>query len=119
MPSYTKFLKDILSDKCKVRGHETIMLTEECSMRIQKKLLPKLKSFPEIIESLNSVTPGKLLQISVTSWKSSRSFTVPCTIGEVYFDKALCNLGISMNLMPLSVFRKLGLGVAKATTVTL
>lgn len=69
------------------------MLTEECSALIQKKLPPKLKD------------PG--------------SFTVPCTIGECHFDKALCDLGASINLMPLSVYRKLGLGEAKATTVTL
>ncbi|XP_022852387.1 uncharacterized protein LOC111374013 [Olea europaea var. sylvestris] len=43
MPSYAKFLKDILSNKRKLEDHETIMLTEECSARIQKKLPPKLK----------------------------------------------------------------------------
>ncbi|XP_022858222.1 uncharacterized protein LOC111379117 [Olea europaea var. sylvestris] len=56
MPSYANFLKDILSNKRKLEDHETIILTEECSARIQKKLPPKLKD------------PG--------------SFTVPCTIGE-------------------------------------
>ncbi|XP_022893977.1 uncharacterized protein LOC111408455 [Olea europaea var. sylvestris] len=69
------------------------MLTEECSARIQKKLPPKLKD------------PG--------------SFTIPCTVGDFYFDKALCDFGASINLMLLSIFRKLGLGEPKATTVTL
>ncbi|XP_022868243.1 uncharacterized protein LOC111387880 [Olea europaea var. sylvestris] len=41
MPSYAKFLKDILSNKRKLEDHETVMLTEECGARIQKKL-PKL-----------------------------------------------------------------------------
>ncbi|XP_022883864.1 uncharacterized protein LOC111400705 [Olea europaea var. sylvestris] len=77
MPSYSKFLKDILSNKHKLGDHETVMLTEECSVGIQKNLPQKLKD------------PG--------------SFTVPCTIGEVHFDKVL----------------KLGLGEAKATTVML
>ncbi|XP_022846256.1 uncharacterized protein LOC111368998 [Olea europaea var. sylvestris] len=51
--------------------------------------------------------------------KDPRSFTVPWTIGEIYFDKALCDRGSSINLMPISVFKKLGLEEAKATTVTL
>ncbi|XP_022891734.1 uncharacterized protein LOC111406565 [Olea europaea var. sylvestris] len=56
MPSYAKFLKDILSNKRKLGDHETVMLIEEYSTRIQKKVPPKLKY------------PG--------------SFTVPCTISE-------------------------------------
>ncbi|XP_022859548.1 uncharacterized protein LOC111380266 [Olea europaea var. sylvestris] len=43
MPSHAKFLKDIISNKCKLEDHETVMLTEECSARIQNKLPPKLK----------------------------------------------------------------------------
>ncbi|KAL2491990.1 Uncharacterized protein Adt_27618 [Abeliophyllum distichum] len=31
MPSYAKFLKDILSNKCKMEEHETVTLTEVCS----------------------------------------------------------------------------------------
>ncbi|XP_022846278.1 uncharacterized protein LOC111369022 [Olea europaea var. sylvestris] len=34
-------------------------------------------------------------------------------------NKALCDLGASINLMPLSLFKKLGLGEAKATTISL
>ncbi|XP_022893974.1 uncharacterized protein LOC111408447 [Olea europaea var. sylvestris] len=92
-PSYAKFLNDKLSNKRKLGDHETVMLIEECNAIIQKKLPPKLKD------------PG--------------SFTVPYTISEVYFDRALCDLGTSINLMSLSVFKKLGLGEANATTVTL
>ena len=93
MPSYAKFLKDILSNKRKLEEHETVMLTEECSAISLNKLPPKLKD------------PG--------------SFTIPCTLGHSYFDKALCDLGASINLMPLSIFRKLGLGEVKTTTVSL
>ena len=31
MPSYAKFLKDILSKKRRLEDHETVMLIEECS----------------------------------------------------------------------------------------
>ena len=86
-------MNEILSNKRKLEEHETVALTEECSAILQKKLLPKLKD------------PG--------------SFMIPCTISDTFFDKALCDLGASINLMPLSVFRKLGLGEAKPTTVSL
>ncbi|XP_022883158.1 uncharacterized protein LOC111399906 [Olea europaea var. sylvestris] len=55
MPSYAKFMKDILSNKRKLEDNETIKLTEECSAILQHKLPPKLKD------------PG--------------SFTIPCNIG--------------------------------------
>uniref|UniRef100_A0A1U7UUY7 Uncharacterized protein LOC104210750 n=1 Tax=Nicotiana sylvestris TaxID=4096 RepID=A0A1U7UUY7_NICSY len=35
------------------------------------------------------------------------TFTIPCTIGSVYFAKAMYDLGESINLMPYSVFKTL------------
>ena len=93
MPSYVKFMKDILSQKRRLADFETINLTEECSAILQRKLPQKLKD------------PG--------------SFTIPCTIGNAIFERALCHLGASINLMPLSIFKRLGLGEARPTTVTL
>ena len=78
MPSYVKFMKEILSKKRKLGDYETVALSEECSAVIQKKLPPKLKD------------PG--------------SFTIPCVIGNLDEMKALCDLGASVNLMPLSVY---------------
>ena len=51
--------------------------------------------------------------------KDPRSFTIPCTIGGFEIKKALCDSGASINLMPLSVARKLSLGEITPTTVTL
>ncbi|KAL5567485.1 hypothetical protein UlMin_024060 [Ulmus minor] len=93
MPKYAKFLKDILSNKRKLEECEAIALTEETTALLQKKLPPKLKD------------PG--------------SFSIPCTIGENFHTKALCDLGASINLMPLSIFRKLGLGEPTPTMVSL
>ncbi|KAL5572943.1 hypothetical protein UlMin_022540 [Ulmus minor] len=93
MPKYAKFLKEVLSNKWKLEANEKVMLTEECNAILQRKLPPKLKD------------PG--------------SFTIPCTIGDFNFDKVLCDLGASINLMHLSIFRKLGLGEVKTTTVSL
>ena len=43
MPSYVKFMKDILSKKLKLEDYETIALTEECNAILQKKLPHKSK----------------------------------------------------------------------------
>ena len=59
-------MKDIFSRKRKLKHDETIVLTEECSAILQNKLPPKLKD--------------------------SGNFTMPYDIGEVHFDKALCEL---------------------------
>ena len=84
MPSYVKFMKDILSKKRKLLNFETVNLTEECSAILSRKLPQKLKD--------------------------PCNFTIPCTIGNSIFERALCDLGASINLMPLSIFRRLGLG---------
>ncbi|KAA3484128.1 gag-asp_proteas domain-containing protein [Gossypium australe] len=47
------------------------------------------------------------------------SFTIPIDIGGVSFGKALCDLSASINLMPLSIYRRLGLGELKEIEVTL
>ena len=49
MPSYVKFLKDILSNKRKLEEYEIVALTEECSAILQKKLPPKLKDLESFI----------------------------------------------------------------------
>ncbi|XP_019242379.1 PREDICTED: uncharacterized protein LOC109222479 [Nicotiana attenuata] len=47
------------------------------------------------------------------------SFTVPCTIGSYAFAKELCDLGANINLMPLTVYTKLGIGRARPTSMLL
>ncbi|XP_024964941.1 uncharacterized protein LOC112505239 [Cynara cardunculus var. scolymus] len=93
MPSYAKFLKDILSKKKNLTKYETVALTEGCSALLTNSIPPKFKD------------PG--------------SFTILCSIGGKEIGKALCDLGTSINLMSLSVFNTLGIGEARPTTVTL
>ncbi|KAL4368302.1 hypothetical protein GQ457_05G025070 [Hibiscus cannabinus] len=83
MSNYVKFMKDILSKKMKLGDFETVALTEGCNARILNKLPPKLKD--------------------------PRSFTIPCTICNKFLWRALCDLGASINLMPTSVFKRLGI----------
>ena len=51
--------------------------------------------------------------------KDLSSFTIPCVIGNAVFERALCDLGASINLLPWSIFKKLKLGEARPTIVTL
>ncbi|XP_062089707.1 uncharacterized protein LOC133796249 [Humulus lupulus] len=93
MPNYVKFMKDILTKKRQLGEFETVALTKECSSFLQNKLPSKMRD------------PG--------------SFTIPCTIGNSYCGMALCDLGVSINMMPMSIFKQLGIGEVKPTTVTL
>ena len=82
IPSYAKFLKDICTNKRRFEAHEKVMLFDNVSVVLQRKLPPKLQD--------------------------SGSFTIPCTIGKTKFDKALHDLGASVNLMPYFVYEHLG-----------
>ncbi|XP_070017754.1 uncharacterized protein [Nicotiana sylvestris] len=47
------------------------------------------------------------------------SFTIPCTIGSFAFAKALCDLGASINLMPLAIYKRLEIGRVRPTSMLL
>ncbi|XP_061350969.1 uncharacterized protein LOC133296027 [Gastrolobium bilobum] len=93
MPNYAKFMKDLLSRKHKLQECQTVALTEECSAIITRKFPPKLRD------------PG--------------SFNIEIEIGETKIGRALCDLGASINLMPLSVCKALGITELKPTLVSL
>lgn len=48
-----------------------------------------------------------------------RSFSIPCTNGSSSFTKALCDLGASINLMSLVMFKQFGLIPSNLTTMRL
>ena len=92
MPNYVKFMKEIMSNKKKLYAYGTVNLSENCSAIIQRKLPKKQKDLG--------------------------SFAIPCVIGEHTFNKALCDLGASINMMPYSVAKRLNLGEIKLTTLS-
>ncbi|XP_070040070.1 uncharacterized protein [Nicotiana tomentosiformis] len=47
------------------------------------------------------------------------AFAIPCTIGSADFAKALCDLGVSINLMPYSVCKTLRIGQPRPTSMKL
>ncbi|XP_017423651.1 uncharacterized protein LOC108332864 [Vigna angularis] len=93
MPSYARFMKDLLTKKRKYIEEKTIEVHGNCSAIIQKLLPPKFKD------------PG--------------SFTIPCTIGKLLIRKTLIDLGASINLMSLSMLKKIGDMEVKPTRMTL
>ena len=93
MPLYAKFLKEILRKKRRFAVDGVVNLTATCSAVIKKNLPEKMKDLG--------------------------SFTLPCTIGGFEIQKALCDSGARINLMPLSDARKLSLGELTPTAVTL
>ncbi|GKC75128.1 hypothetical protein Tco_1125902 [Tanacetum coccineum] len=50
--------------------------------------------------------------------KDTGSFTLPCFIHNVYFDKALVDLGASVSVMPFFTYTNLGLGILSHTRLT-
>ncbi|GJY38733.1 hypothetical protein Tco_0425097 [Tanacetum coccineum] len=50
--------------------------------------------------------------------KDPGSFTLPCYLNNVYFEKALDDLGASVSVMPLSTYLNLGLGKLAHTKLT-
>ena len=93
VPTYAKFLKDLCKVKKGLVIEKKAFLTEQVSAIIQSK------------------TPVK--------YKDPGSPTISVNIGGTCIDKALLDLGASVNLLPYSVYKQLGLGEIKPTNITL
>ena len=50
-------------------------------------------------------------------YKDLGSFTIPCTIGNIRFERVMLDLGASINVMPFSIYASLNLGPLKETRV--
>ena len=93
MPSYVKFLRDLLSNKGNLLENTTVSLTQECNVIIQNKLSPKL-------------------------WGLG-SFFIPCSARDMTISRALCDLRASVSLKPYSIYKKIQVGDLKPTTISL
>jgi hypothetical protein len=80
VPTYAKYLKDILGNKRCLLTTEVVQLTEECSAAILDPLPEK--------EDLGCPT-------------------ITCSIGAQHFKNTLCGLGASVSVMPKVVYDKL------------
>ncbi|KAK8976403.1 hypothetical protein V6N11_013539 [Hibiscus sabdariffa] len=93
VPRYARFLKDLCTNKRKLFGHEKVNLGENVSAVLTRRLPPKLKD--------------------------QGMFTIPCKIGKVNIKRAMCDLGASINVMPLSVYNTPSTDPLKETRVTI
>ncbi|XP_057719564.1 uncharacterized protein LOC130933990 [Arachis stenosperma] len=87
------FIKAIQQMPAFIKGGQTIVLNKKCSALIQPELPIKRKD------------PG--------------SFHIPCAIGETLFDRALCDLGAGINLLPLSLVKRLQINEIMPTDVVI
>lgn len=88
---YAKYLKNVITNKRRWDDKQTVELRKICSSIISYKILTNLKD------------PGR--------------FTIPYIVSTQKFSKCLCDLKASIDLMPLSLFRKLQLGELSSTNI--
>ena len=94
VPAYAKFLKEMCTNKREPRVTlEKVRLPENVSAVVLNQLPRKLKD------------PGAPL--------------ISCDIGGVTFDKALLDLGASVNLLPTSIYEQFDIGELKPTPIIL
>ncbi|GJX37147.1 reverse transcriptase domain-containing protein [Tanacetum coccineum] len=93
MPRFAPTIKSLLMNKEKLLELAKIPLNENCSAMLLKKLPKKLGD------------PGK--------------FLIPCNFQGMDVCHALADLGVSINLMPLSIWKKLSLPELTPTRMTL
>ena len=93
VPTYAKILKDLCTVKISPNVNKKAFLTEQVSAIIECKTLVKYKD------------PGCL--------------TISVNIGDFSIEKPLLDLGASVNLLSYSMYKQLGLGELKPTSITL
>nr|GEZ14512.1 DNA-directed DNA polymerase [Tanacetum cinerariifolium] len=93
MPKFASTIKSLLANKDKLFELANVPLNENCSAMLLKKLPEKLGDL------------GK--------------FLIPCDFPRIEVCHALADLGASINLMPLSIWKKLSLPELTPTRMTL
>jgi hypothetical protein len=93
MPTYAKYLRDILNNKRPLPSTEVIKLMKECSAAI--------------------------LNTSPVKKKDPGCPTIDCSIGSQNFENALCDLGASISVVPKKVFDKLNYSTLTPTSMCL
>ncbi|GKC08973.1 reverse transcriptase domain-containing protein [Tanacetum coccineum] len=92
MPSYGKFLKELVNNKHKIEKKYAAFLSDEISAILQNKVPPKLRD--------------------------PKSFLIPCNFNKAFSCNALADLGASINLIPYSLYAKLSLETLKPTKMS-
>ncbi|GKC85609.1 reverse transcriptase domain-containing protein [Tanacetum coccineum] len=93
MPKFNKWLSSLLRNKEKLEEIAITTVNAECSAIIMNRVPEKLED------------PGK--------------FLIPCALQELDRTSALADSGASINLLPHSIYKKLGLEALNPTRMTL
>ena len=93
LPKYARFLKGLCTNRNKLNLQDKVRVGENVSAVLQTKLLQKCKD------------PGM--------------FTIQCIIGQKRIENGMLDLGASINVMPLSIFKTFNLGPLKDTRVVI
>ena len=73
-----------------------------------------MKKTAFVTEQVSAVIQHK----TPTKYKNSGCPTISCTIEDYIMEHTLLDLRTSVNLIPFSVYQKLGLGELKPTSIT-
>ncbi|CAN6677785.1 unnamed protein product [Malus baccata var. baccata] len=87
LPLLDAILQELCTTRKRMSTKEVVKVGENVSAILQRKLPPKCKD------------PG--------------SFTIPCVIGNTRFESAMLDLGVSINVMPYSIYASMNLGALK------
>ncbi|GJT86105.1 reverse transcriptase domain-containing protein [Tanacetum coccineum] len=93
MPKFNKWLSSLLMNKEKLEEIAITTVNAECSAIIMNKVPEKLED--------------------------PRKFLIPCALQELDRTNALADSGASINLLPHSIYKQLGLGALTPTRMTL
>ena len=93
VPHYAKSLKELCTNKHKLKGNEVVNVGENVSAVLQQKLPPK--------------------------YKDLGSFTILYIIGNAHFNKVMLDLGASINVIPSCIYDFLNLCPLKETGIVI
>ncbi|KAG8655769.1 hypothetical protein MANES_04G064966v8 [Manihot esculenta] len=93
IPIYAKFLKELCTNRRKLAEREKVSVGEVVTAVIKREL--------------------------PTKCKDKGMFAISCKIGNVDIKKAMCDLGASINVMPLSIYKSLNACALKETRVVI
>jgi len=91
MLEYSKLLKDLITKKKSLKDYGIVTLEDDCSAILEN---PKKLGDPD-------------------------SFTIPISIGNLSVGRTFLDLRSSINIMPLSLLKKIGKVAMKSTHLTI
>ncbi|GKC16609.1 reverse transcriptase domain-containing protein [Tanacetum coccineum] len=102
--------------------HPISLILQECTKKNSKRKINLLSNKEKLLELANTPLNENCLAVILKKLPEKLGdpgkFLIPCSFSELKC-KALADLGASINLMPLSVWKKLGLPELISTHITL